>query len=189
MEGMAMSKQKSGFKSTDTLNAAHMLVDLLNTRPHADKADELGGGSGDGVLVRFAAGSLHGGATDRRILGRLRDALALTLGGDRVETERAWSEVSRLTGSATARRVFTPEGVILEPAGGEAVLSGVAAAIQTVVEADAWSRIRICPNHRCDMAFYDTTRSRTQKWDSYDTCGNRANVSAHRARLDERQGK
>ncbi len=38
----------------------------------------------------------------------------------------------------------------------------------------------------CDEVFYDTTRSRTRRWHSYESCGNRANVSAYRARTAER---
>lgn len=43
-------------------------------------------------------------------------------------------------------------------------------------------RIRVCANDGCRAVFYDTTRSRTQRWHSYELCGNRANVAAFRAR-------
>jgi predicted RNA-binding Zn ribbon-like protein len=35
---------------------------------------------------------------------------------------------------------------------------------------------------RLPRGVYDTTRSRTQRWHSYELCGNRANVAAFRAR-------
>jgi hypothetical protein len=185
---MTVAKHESGYKSTRTLGAAEMLVAFLNTRPHADKGEGLFSSSGpsNGILNDFA-GLAQATPADRTSLRSLRDALALTVGAERTEAERAWSEVSRLIAPVTVRRVFTVDGVRLESIGGGAALSGIAAAVQTVVEADAWPRLRICPNHDCDLVFYDATRSRTQKWDSYETCGNRANVSAHRARKQERQ--
>ena len=186
---MTVAKHESGYKSAKTLGAAEMLVAFLNTRPHADKGESLFSGSGGppGILSDFANGLAQAGPADRESLRSLRDALALTVAAEGAEVERAWSEVSRLVAPAAVRRVFTADGVRLEPIGGGAALSGIAAAIQTVVEAEAWPRLRICPNHKCDLVFYDATRSRTQKWDSYDTCGNRANVSAHRAREQERR--
>ena len=44
-----------------------------------------------------------------------------------------------------------------------------------------WSRVRLCALEACHSAFYDATRSRTQRWHSYAMCGNRTNVAAHRA--------
>lgn len=185
---MAVAQHQSGFKSAVTLRAAQLLVAFLNTRPHADAGDGLADSDpNEEILNGFTTGLQHGELSDRNALRSLRDALVLTLSEDEPEADRAWSEVTQLTSSVTVRRVFTTDGVRLEPAGGEAVLGSVAAAIQAVVEADSWSRLRICPNHLCDLVFYDTTRSRTQKWDSYETCGNRANVSAHRARVQERR--
>ncbi|MFD9007044.1 CGNR zinc finger domain-containing protein [Streptomyces sp. NPDC059582] len=49
-----------------------------------------------------------------------------------------------------------------------------------------WQRIRACANEDCAHAFYDTTRSRTQRWHSYEDCGNRTNVAAYRARRPAR---
>ncbi|WP_414711145.1 CGNR zinc finger domain-containing protein [Pseudonocardia sp.] len=41
-------------------------------------------------------------------------------------------------------------------------------------------RLRRCANPVCDIAFYDGTRSRTQRWHSYARGGNRCNVAAYR---------
>jgi len=180
------SKTSSGFNSDKTVTAAQRLVTLLNTRPHAGQPDALvvGGEGPDAVRRQFAENAPEMDAADLAHVARLRDALVMTLIDDAsVEAAAAWERVSELTGSATVRRVFTPSGVELHPAAGSAVLGAIADAIHDVVDADSWSRLRFCPNHKCDLAFYDTTRSRTQKWDSYETCGNKANVSAHRARL------
>jgi len=50
-----------------------------------------------------------------------------------------------------------------------------------------WSRIRVCDAPECSKAFFDTTRSRTRRWCSMSTCGNRAKVSEHRQRQGERK--
>ena len=52
-----------------------------------------------------------------------------------------------------------------------------------------WSRIRICDAPECNKAFFDSTRSRTRRWCSMSTCGNRAKVSEHRQRQGQRQGE
>lgn len=183
------SKQASGYKSPEVLQAAESLVALLNTRPHAYVGDSLADGSAIDVLGRFAPEGTALGETDLAGVVRLRDALAQTLHPNDGVTERAWSDISDIVSTAPVRRVFTPSEVSFIPAGGDTVMSGIATAVQHIVDAESWSRLRVCPNHLCELAFYDTTRSRTQKWDSYDTCGNRANVSAHRARQQQRVGK
>jgi predicted RNA-binding Zn ribbon-like protein len=183
------SKQASGYKNPEVLKAAESLVALLNTRPHAHLGDSLADGSAVDVLKLFAPEDTAPGKTDLAGVVRLRDALAQTLRTNDDVTERAWSDVSDLVSTAPVRRVFTPSEVSFVPAGGDKVMSGIATAVQHIVDAESWSRLRVCPNHLCELAFYDTTRSRTQKWDSYDTCGNRANVSAHRARQQQRVGE
>jgi predicted RNA-binding Zn ribbon-like protein len=180
-------KSGSGYNSPKTLEAAEALVALLNTRPHAQVGDSLTQPEvGEEVIRRFGGEPGEPDPAELRKVAELRDALALTLSSDTSESEAAWSDVSRLVSSATVRRVFTPAQVVLEPAAGDVVVSAIAQAVQDVVDADSWSRLRVCSNHLCELAFYDSTRSRTQKWDSYETCGNRANVAAHRARLQQR---
>ncbi len=52
-----------------------------------------------------------------------------------------------------------------------------------------WSRIRVCDAPECSTAFFDSTRSRTRRWCSMATCGNRAKVSEHRQRKVQREVK
>jgi predicted RNA-binding Zn ribbon-like protein len=44
------------------------------------------------------------------------------------------------------------------------------------------SRLRRCARDECGLVFYDTTRSRTQRWHAEDPCGWRERQSARRAR-------
>ena len=45
------------------------------------------------------------------------------------------------------------------------------------------SRLRICENPQCRWVFKDTSRTGKRKWCSMRSCGNRAKVARHRARL------
>jgi predicted RNA-binding Zn ribbon-like protein len=45
------------------------------------------------------------------------------------------------------------------------------------------SRMRICENPQCHWVFKDTSRTGKRKWCSMRSCGNRAKVARHRARL------
>ncbi|MEO3748322.1 CGNR zinc finger domain-containing protein [Plantactinospora sp. B5E13] len=71
---------------------------------------------------------------------------------------------------------------LLHQVTGDPVIGGITLAVAELVAAGTWSRIRTCANEQCQHVFYDTTRSRTQRWHSYEMGGNRANVAAYRAR-------
>jgi predicted RNA-binding Zn ribbon-like protein len=43
-------------------------------------------------------------------------------------------------------------------------------------------RVRHCAREACDLLFYDTTRSRTQRWHSESPCGNRERQDRFAAR-------
>ena len=62
-------------------------------------------------------------------------------------------------------------------------------AIAALSEGGGWSRIRVCDAPECSKAFFDTTRSRTRRWCSMSTCGNRAKVSEHRQRKGQTKGQ
>lgn len=54
--------------------------------------------------------------------------------------------------------------------------------IAAVAADGRWSRIRICDANGCETAFFDSTRSRTRRWCSMSTCGNRSKVADYRER-------
>jgi predicted RNA-binding Zn ribbon-like protein len=47
------------------------------------------------------------------------------------------------------------------------------------------SRVRKCGNPACVLFFYDTSRSRTRRWCSMRSCGNRAKAAAHYRRRQD----
>jgi predicted RNA-binding Zn ribbon-like protein len=77
------------------------------------------------------------------------------------------------------KRIF-PERSVLRR--GASAVGSVVRAVAELIATDRFSRIRLCANEDCSHALYDGTRSRTQRWHSYEVCGNRANVAAYRAR-------
>lgn len=155
---------------------ATALVRLLNTRPHAGAEDTLTSDTAAAALADLpGAGS---GDLDLPVIRALRDALAAAVGGD----EDAWERVDALASGPLLRRRFRGGRAGFEVVADESGTAAVLAAVAALLEQDAFSRLRICGNDLCELVFFDTTRNRTQRWDSYATCGNRANVAAHRAR-------
>ena len=45
-----------------------------------------------------------------------------------------------------------------------------------------WDRLKACPWHTCQVAFYDHSRNRSRNWCSMAVCGNRAKAAAYRKR-------
>jgi predicted RNA-binding Zn ribbon-like protein len=62
----------------------------------------------------------------------------------------------------------------------DAVIAHILDQLTNAIATRRWGRLGACA--RCRRVFYDNTRSRTRRWCSYATCGNRANVAAYRNR-------
>ena len=45
-----------------------------------------------------------------------------------------------------------------------------------------WSRLKACPAHDCEWAFYDSSKNRSRTWCNMAVCGNREKARAFRAR-------
>ena len=45
-----------------------------------------------------------------------------------------------------------------------------------------WDRLKACPWHTCQVAFYDHSRNHSRTWCSMAVCGNRAKAAAYRKR-------
>jgi predicted RNA-binding Zn ribbon-like protein len=161
------------------------VVDLLNSRPHAIPAlpDTLDNPEiATEILGRF--GEPAGGAEREQQLDRVRvlraDLSAVLEAAGPDAADRAWASFTAHTADALFQQTFPEAG--LHQVAGDPVVGGIARAVADLVATNAWSRLRICDNGHCSRVFYDATRSRTQRWHSYELCGNRANVAAYRAR-------
>jgi predicted RNA-binding Zn ribbon-like protein len=129
-------------------------------------------------------GGVHYEAAAARTLARIRE-----LRSDLLDTviadspDAAWARFTDRVASIRFRQVFAgPDSVTLSQESGSSIIGGIVLAVRELVANNTWGRIHVCANEECSHAFYDTTRSRTQRWHSYEVCGNRTNVAAYRAR-------
>ena len=168
----------------DWINDGAGLVDWLGQAGLAP-ADQL-----EAVAARAAPGELDrvaGQARDLRdwLKGFVRTHAGRPLGAEAMaelaplnrllERDGAYGQVRADAHGlefATMRRWRSPESLLLPI--GEAVA-------RFVVE-DDFTHVKACEGHNCTLMFVDRTRARARRWCSMEVCGNRAKVSAHRAR-------
>ncbi|MEE6258111.1 CGNR zinc finger domain-containing protein [Plantactinospora sonchi] len=165
---------------------AGAVVDLLNSRPHATPAmaDALDDPERAAELLRPFGQPADTPLTPERLdrVRALRADLMAVL-DDPDDPEPGWTKVTGHAAEVSFRQTFAPgPQARLHQVSGDPVIGGITIAVAELVAAGTWSRIRACAYEQCQHVFYDTTRSRTQRWHSYEMCGNRANVAAYRAR-------
>ena len=121
---------------------------------------------------------------DLPVLLELRAALLAAVGGD----DDAWQTLDRLAAAAPVTLSFGPDGASgTRPAraGVQGLVAQLLGDVHGARVSGRWSRLRLCAFEACGAAFHDATRSRTQRWHSYRTCGNRVNVARFRERTAE----
>jgi predicted RNA-binding Zn ribbon-like protein len=165
---------------------AEAVIELINSRRHSRLEDQLDDPEFAAELARRFAPAVDGVSPQvREALRGVREALQAIVLGPATDAELAahWLDFTERTSDITLRHdLRTPGQVALRQVTGDPVLGGVVLAVAELVRSGAWSRLQICANEPCAQAFYDTTRSRTQRWHSYEICGNAVNVQAYRAR-------
>jgi CGNR zinc finger protein/putative stress-induced transcription regulator len=167
---------------------AERLIAFLNSRPRGGHPDGLASGESAAALLDslgFGAGSLDDVGLER--LRRLRDLLAVLADHEVDDGGRgaAWDAVNQIAaGVPIVVRFIADEESAVRPAGEgiDAIVGGLIADLDRAVRSGSWKRVRLCAYEPCKSAFYDATRSRTQRWHSYEVCGNRANVASYRRR-------
>jgi predicted RNA-binding Zn ribbon-like protein len=177
--------------AADIPGRADAIVQLLNSRPHATPTlpDRLDTADSAVEIVRLFAPTADLSQQRLDLVRGLRsDLMAVVEATTTAETDKAWAELSDRVAAVKLRQVFASSGVDLEQVGGDDVVGAITLAVAELVNAGQWTRMRICANDICRGVFYDTTRSRTQRWHSYELCGNKSNVAAHRARRSRETG-
>ncbi|MGW1728224.1 CGNR zinc finger domain-containing protein [Streptomyces sp. NPDC002306] len=168
------------------------MVDLLNSRPHAatDSLDTLHADQAAHALLRpFGHPEAAAPPSPERLadIRALRATLmTIVAAPDSAAAAPGWAELTERASSVTLRHTFSAPGTGLQQVDGDPVVGGITLAVAQLVTEGTWPRIRACANERCEHVFYDTTRSRTQRWHSYEMCGNKNNVAAYRARKKTR---
>ncbi|MYS18747.1 Conserved protein containing a Zn-ribbon-like motif, possibly RNA-binding [Streptomyces sp. DvalAA-14] len=161
------------------------VVDLLNSRAHGSLGDKLDALESAAVVLRpFGQDDGAPSAARLDLVRAVRsDLLELVAAPDGEDRAGNWAALSGRAASVTFRQEFAAPGLVqLRQTGGDPVVGGIVGAVAALVAAGDWSRVRLCANDHCRGAFYDSSRSRTRRWHSYEFCGNRTNVAAYRAR-------
>jgi predicted RNA-binding Zn ribbon-like protein len=168
----------------ETPDELRRLLLFLNSRPVGYEPEALTDPAAAGTYLAAAGVELDGGALRPRDLStllELRTALLAAVEGD----EGAWEALDRLAAAAPVTFTFGADGASgTRPAkqGVQRIVAQLLGDVQGALASGRWSRLRLCAFAPCGGAFYDATRSRTQRWHSYATCGNRVNVARHRER-------
>jgi hypothetical protein len=161
---------------------AQAVVDLLNSRAYAIHDDKLDSPDLAAEILDPFGGPTSGSLELVRALRS--DLMAVVSADDPADAARDWAAFSGRASDVRFRQEFSAAGVSLVQVSGDPLVGRITAGVAALIEAGTWSRIRLCANHECRKVFYDTTRSRTRRWHSYELCGNRANVAAYRARAN-----
>ena len=169
---------------------AQAIITLLNSRPHATPltSDLLDGDEADTILRPFTdpSGEPPSRCSALERARQLRGDLVAVLEAPD-DAAVAWAQLTEHAADITLGYTFTgPAQAAVRRISGEPVVGGITAAVADLIRSGKWARIRLCANDQCRHAFYDTTRSRTQRWHSYEVCGNRHNAAAYRARRSAR---
>jgi predicted RNA-binding Zn ribbon-like protein len=82
-----------------------------------------------------------------------------------------------VTVDEAGRTRLTPAG-----SGMRWLTSALLAELHEAQASSTWPRLKRCANEVCGTAFYDGSRNSSGVWHDVRTCGNAANVRAHRAR-------
>ena len=167
---------------------AQRLIGFLNSRARSEHPDGLASRESAAALldsVGLDGGSLDDVGLER--LRRLRDLLAVLADRDVGAGGRsaAWDAVNDIAaGVPTVVRFVSDDESAVRPAGEgvDAIVGALIADLDRAVTSGSWKRVRLCAYEPCKSAFYDATKSRTQRWHSYEVCGNRANVASYRRR-------
>jgi predicted RNA-binding Zn ribbon-like protein len=165
--------------------AAEAIVALLNSRAHISYDDKLVSPESAGpILRRFG---LADGRASKAQLDQIRTVRTILMAILDAESEAnasaQWAQFTARTSGALFQHEFSATGPIeLRQVRGDLLIGRIARDVATLIESGNWLRIRACANDVCRSVFYDTTKSRTQRWHSYEICGNRHNVASYRAR-------
>ena len=126
-------------------------------------------------------------ATDVQYAIETREALRrlLLINGGAPPDEEAVETVNRAaTRGQLTLRFDTDGGSGLKP-----IARGVDGAIGTILAVafaamaeGSWSRLKVCPQETCRVAFFDHSKNRSRRWCSMEVCGNRTKVRSYRQR-------
>jgi predicted RNA-binding Zn ribbon-like protein len=167
----------------DGLALAQELLNTASVGSYPDLLADVDAAAGwmaaAGVGVDRSTGELRLTETDLVELRAFRDDLRSLAHGSH-EGPLSWAGTAALELGADGEVELRPSG-----AGASYVISQVLTVVFEAQQLDTWRRLKTCRNDRCQVAFYDRSRNNSGAWHNVKTCGNQANLRAHRARNRE----
>jgi predicted RNA-binding Zn ribbon-like protein len=169
------------------LGLVQAFLNTLDRQNSRDELDSLGNAQSWLEARRLVSPGTEYDESDRRRLVEVRRALheLVTANGGQELQRRAVTTLNE-----AARRVrlgvrlhpddgyrLMAEGVGIDRPIGELLIS-----VTGSMAAGSWSRLKVCANDACQLAFYDASRNRSGRWCSMATCGNRMKGRAYRER-------
>ena len=109
----------------------------------------------------------------------LRRNNGLPLDEERVE------RLDRAVGRAAVRVHFAPgrdPELVTDVKGVDGAIARLMAIVAGAVEHGRWERLKACPREECEWAFFDSSKNRSGRWCSMDSCGNIEKAKAFRER-------
>ncbi|MEU3183162.1 CGNR zinc finger domain-containing protein [Streptomyces sp. NPDC006923] len=121
-----------------------------------------------------------------RDLQTLRDALRRAL----IQRDHDTTEGSEPDAgiAVPVRAILAGDGTVSlapEREGGADLRARVLLAVHAAQLAGTWSRLKVCRNPECRVAFWDSSRNTSAVWHDARTCGNIANLRNSRARRQQ----
>ncbi|WP_114208960.1 CGNR zinc finger domain-containing protein [Acidisarcina polymorpha] len=171
--------------STDYLTkSGNRIVELLNSRGVGfdGGVDRLATPTSALSLCRLFRAGLK--SVDKATLDQLRELRqALLMMLKPTSSRVARKSLDEIAASTKFTLGFSePSKATWSQISGNAVVGTVLQDCANLINTGQLDRLKICANEACAAAFYDLTRSKTQRWHSYALCGNKSNVAAFRSR-------
>lgn len=170
------------------MRAEHLavLASFLNTRDHAHGPDSFDRAAG---LVAWSAtvGLTVARPTELDLVRarELREALRAVIADGRSDPVTG-GRFAAASGDHPLRAgdPSRDEDSLLpvSPAGAQAALGRVVAAVALARADGSFNRLKLCPATGCGWAFVDNSRNRSRRWCEMGSCGNQHKVRAYRTR-------
>jgi len=166
--------------------AARLLRELANTVDLDDGTDVLTTCTelteflhGESLLVRRTRASDDELALARRLRSGLREAFAL----NHADVRRSVPDLDAVLAELPIRLHWGlgSPALVATSSGVSGALTQFAIAVTETLTDGSWSRLKICPDEDCAVAYYDASKNRSKNWCGV-SCGNRAKTRAYRAR-------
>ena len=127
------------------------------------------------------------GAADLRRAVDVREGLRAVLlqnNGLPLDEQRV-ERLDRAVGRAAVRVRFAPgrdPELVTDVKGVDGAIARLMAIVAEAAAQGRWERLKACPRDECEWAFFDSSKNRSGRWCSMDSCGNLEKAKAFRAR-------